>query len=319
MAAPYLGQLHWVGFKPQASAGSAETTVNNFLVSEKVNLKANPNHVERKVYLTTGRPLPDRPGWIAPSGSASGEVHYSFPHPWYWALGAVTTTTPAGTARLHTITDGGAPVRLTVEADQQYSKKKQADAYVSKLVLNAKVGEGAKLDMEWLALGHTEGATLTSTPSFPADPATCTAVAVTVGGAQRFDVEGIQITWDGKLEGKPVLTNANGGQPQTIRRASPPEVTGQLDFIDFPTAELTKFLAGTEFALILELQGAVIATTYKYFLRITLPACQYTGGLDPEAADQVITGSANFKASYDTVSAKQILVEAENILTAINA
>ena len=318
MPAPYLGAKHTLGFKPQAVAGTAETTVTTFLATSKVNTKANPSLVPRVAFLGTGVELPGRAGWMAPSGEATCEVHASQPQPWYWALGGNVTTTPGGTnPRLHTITDAGAPIRLTCEADKVYGKSKQADAYISKLVLNAKVGEIALLDLDWLSLGHLEAQALTSTPTFTANPLICTAVSVSVSGSQLFSVDGAQITWDGKLEQKPVLTNVTAGQPQTIRRSQTPEVTGQLDFIDFPTAELTKFLAGTAFAIILELQGATIETTYKEFLRITLPACQYTGGLDTEAAEAVITGSGQFKAGWDTVSGAQIKVEAQNAITSI--
>ena len=315
-----MGAKHWLGFKPQGSAGSEEATVTTFLATDKVNMKANPQLVKRIASLTTGQELPGRVGMIMPSGSASCEVHASQPQPWYWALGANATTTPAGgtTSRLHTITEADAPVRLTAEADQGYWDKKQGDAYVGKLVLNAKPGEQATMEIEWMGLSHTENATLTSTPAFTTDLLMCNSVSLSIGGSENVTVDGCQITYDGKLEQKPTLVDTNGGEPQVIRRKEITEITGKLDFIDFPTAELTKFIAGTGFALIVELQGDIIETTYKKFLRITLPACQYTGGLDEEAADQVMTGSADFKAFYDTVSARKILVEAQNAITAIN-
>ena len=314
-----MGAKHWVGFKPQAAAGSEEATVTTFLASDKVNLKANPQLVKRLASLTTGQELPGRVGMIMPSGSASVEVHASQPHPWYWALGANATTTPGGTTpRLHTITEADAPIRLTCEADMAYTDKKQGDVYIGKLVLNAKPGEQATLEIEWVALSHAEGATLTSVPAFTTDLLLCNSVSLSISGSENVTVDGCQITYDGKLEQKPTLVDTNGGEPQVIRRKEITEVTGKLDFIDFPTAELTKFIAGTAFALIVELQGDVIETTYKKFLRVTLPACQHTGGLDEEAADQVMTGSADFKAFYDTVTARKILVEAQNTITAIN-
>ena len=318
MPAPYLGSKHTLGFKPQAVAGTAETTVNTFLATSKINTKGNPSMVDRIATLGTGLDLPGRPGWMEPSGSATAEVHASQPHPWYWALGAVATTTPAGTVRLHTITYADAPVRLTCEADKVYGKSKQADAYISKIVLNAKVGEIPTIDLEWLSLGHLEAQTLTSTPTFTTDPLITTAVSISIGGSQVFTVDGCQVTFDGNLEGKPVLTNVSAGQPQSIRRKGGANVTGQLDFLDFPTAELTKFLAATASAIVIEIQGATIESSYKQFLRLTMPACQYTGGLDTEAAEAVMTGTGQFKAGYDTATSTLLKVEAQNILSAIN-
>ena len=91
-----------------------------------------------------------------------------------------------------------------------------------------------------------------------------------------------------------------------------------LDFLDFPTAELTKFLAATASAIVIEIQGATIESSYKQFLRLTMPACQYTGGLDTEAAEAVMTGTGQFKAGYDTATSTLLKVEAQNILSAIN-
>lgn len=319
MAAPYQGALHWIGFKKQASAGTAETTVSNFFASDEIGMDANPELVERRAYLASGLVLPGRPGWNQPDGSATIEVHASQPHPWYYALGADAVTTPAGTVRLHTITDAGAPVRCTVEGDMVYGKKKQADAYINTLDFAFKVKEIATLALGWLALGHDEAPTITSSPTFTTDPLTAFNASVSIAGSQVFNVESGSVKWDGKLEAKPVLTDVSTGQPYTCRRKEPPEVSGQLDFLDFPTAELARFLAGTPFALVITLTGDVIETTYYKYLKITLPACQYTGGLDTKAAKEVMSGTANFKASYDTVTAKQIKVEAQNTIALLTA
>ena len=49
-----------------------------------------------------------------------------------------------------------------------------------------------------------------------------------------------------------------------------------------------------------------------------MPACQYTGGLDTEAAEATMTGSGQFKAGYDTTTSTQIKVEGQNTISAIN-
>jgi hypothetical protein len=315
-----LGSLHWVGFKPQGTAGSAEATVSHFLPGKGLQMAANRTLIPRLTAAATGGTLAGRAGWIAPTGSyKTCECHASFPYLWYWLLGAVTTTTPAGTVRLHSITEAADPIRLTCEGYPVYGSQKQTDAYLNKLTFNFKVGEWANFtDIEWLALGHDDAPTLTSTPTFTADPLMCTAVSIKLAGTQSYIVTGGSITIDRGLVGYPVLTNTLGGQPQLVRREGMAKITGAYDFLDVPTAEITKMVAATSFATIVEVQGATIESSYKQFQRVTLPDCQWTGGLDPEADEAMITTSGQFTANYDTTTSKQILVESQNTLTAIN-
>jgi hypothetical protein len=313
-----LGNKHWLGAKPQAVAGTKETTVTTFLATTKIKMDGNMKPIERAATLTTGYELPPLAGWLHPSAACSCEYHASQPQPFYWALGAVNTTTPVGTVRLHSITEADAPVRLTLEADKIYQKDKQGDCFVSKLGLNFKPGEIATLDLEFLGLSHLGDQTLTSTPAFTTDPLVCSRAAVKFDGVADYTVEGGSFTWDGALEEALGLTDQTDREALKIRRKGNPEITAKLDFLDFPKANLAAMLAGTTFALVIELTGAVIESTYRKMLRVTLPACRYTGGLDTEVADGLITGSADIKAYYDTVSSKRILVEAQNTISAIN-
>jgi hypothetical protein len=310
----FLGSKHWIGLKKQAVAGTGEATVATFLPTTKIKMNSNQKPIARKAYLGTAMAQPSRLGWISPTGSATCEVHASQPHPWYWALGNVVTSTPAAGVSLHTITDGGAPIGLTAHANRVYDYATQADVYINKLKLTAKPGEIATLEIDWLALSHADGATVTDTPAFTTDVLTCRSVSVSIGGAVSQIVSNAEIDWDGGLDAVEVLS-LTGGSPQVIRRKSTPKVSGKLDFIDFPTAELAKLTSAAAFSLVVELDGDVISSTYRKFLRITLPAAQYTGGLDTECSDAVITGSANFEAFYDAASARQILVEAQNTIT----
>lgn len=317
----FLGSKHWVGFKKQAAAGTPEATVTTFLASRKMKMVANQKPIARKTYLGTGLALPSRQGWMEPEGSATIELMGSQPHPFYWALGSSVASTPTGatTAKLHTITDNGAPVPLTIHGNRVYDGAIQSNAYINKLKLSVKPGEIATLDLDWLSETHQDGATITGdTPVFVDDVLICTAVSVKIGGVVTEAVSSCEIDWDGGLEALKVLTAA-GGHPQVIRRKSSPKVSGKVDFIDFPTAELAKLAAATSFELVIELQGGIIEDALRKFIRITIPACQYTSGLDSEASADVITGSANFEGFYDTNTARQILVEAQNTIADLTA
>lgn len=315
-----LGSKHTLGFKPQAAAGTAEATVTTFLPTESFRMYPRPEHIARKSHIGTGRALPSRPGWIKPDGSAGFEVHASQPQPWYWALGSVSSAQPAvgtdPTVYLHTITATD-PVRLTAEGDRVHSKAKQGDVYINKIRLKGAVGEVGMAEIEWFGLSHTDGATLTSTPVFTTDVLTVRSCAITLGGSANLSVPSFDFEWDNALEQVAVCADV-AGAPSVIRRKDLPKASGNLNFIDVLTAEVAKYLAATAFALVIELDGPVISNTYKKFLRLTLPACQYTGGFDPDVAASVITTSAPFEAFYDTATSRQILVEAENTITTIN-
>lgn len=316
-----LGARHTLGFKPQTTPGTPETTVNTFLATESIAMDKNMTPIQRKAHYGAGVALPPRVGSIKPDGKAATEVMASQPHPWYWALGAVTTTQPAvstdATVYLHTITDNGTPVNLTGEANRVFDNAKQGDVRISKLKLTAKPGEVGHLEVEWMGLTHTDGATLTSTPVFVTDVLTCRSVIVKLDATQNLTVDQVDIDWDGGLESIAVLEGASGS-PHTIRRKNFPKTSGKISFIDYPTAELAKLTAATPFALIVELDGDVISHTYSKFLRITLPACVYTGGLKPTIAEDVVTGDADFEAYYDTTTSRAILIEAQNTISAIN-
>jgi hypothetical protein len=325
------GAKHWVGFKPQAVPGTLETAVTTFMVSEGLDMNANPNPIERKSFIATGVTLPSRLGTIKPAGKAPVEVMASTPQPWYWLLGHVVTTQPdvayAPAAYLHTITDdalagsqqnGGQGVNLTCQADRVFDKAKQGDVRISKIKLTATPGEVGRMEIEWMGLTHTDGTSFATTPTFVTDVLTCASVSVKIDGSPDLLVSSVDYECDVAAEQLSTLVSGGAGAPQVIRRKDPVKGSGTLKWIDFPTAQLTKFTAATTFALIVELQGDTIASTYKKFLRLTLPACQYTGGLAPSIGSSVITGDANFASYYDTSTSTQIKVEAQNTIATIN-
>jgi|GEM_PF-2205012 len=320
MTPSYNGGEHWLGFKPELVPGVAEATVTTFLVTESVSMNPNPKPIERKAQMATARRLPSRRGWIAPDGKTSCEIHASQPQPFYWALGKVVSTQPALATDplvfLHTITDGGAPVSLTAEADQVYSKKKQSGVRVDKLTLKAQVGEMAALEIAWFGLTHTEGAELTSVPVFPTAPMTCVAMTVKIAGQQDLRIPEVEIVLDNAIEQLPVLEDAQGG-PHVARRKEALKVTGKLKFIDFPAEQLAVIRNAGSFELVTDLLGDVISNEYREFVRITLPACQYTGGLDAESGSAIITGDANFEGFYDVVTGEQVVIEVQDTVSVI--
>lgn len=318
----FLGARHWIGFKPQAVPGTAEATVTTFLATESMAMNAKPSAIERKTHVGTGRALPGRKGYIKPENKCTAELMASQPQPFFWALGAVTSTQPAvstdPTVYLHTITESAdGPVNLTVEGDKVYAKAKQADAKINKLTLTGQTGEVARIALEGLALTHTEPTTLTSVPVYVDDVLTVMAASIKIAGQPDLTIDNFEIAWEEGLEQLPTIEDADGA-PHVVRPKDIVKVTGKLKFIDMPSAELARLMAAEVFSLETEMDGTVISNSYKQFARVTLPACQYTGGLDADISDSVITGEADFAAYYDTVTGHQSLVEFQNTVSTIN-
>jgi len=68
-----------------------------------------------------------------------------------------------------------------------------------------------------------------------------------------------------------------------------------------------RFIADTGFSLVAEWVGPVIASTYRYTLRITLPRCYLSGPLPPLDGPSVVSGEFGFTA-LDNDSAEPVTV-----------
>ncbi len=327
----YVGAEHWVGFRPQAVTGVPETTVNTFLSTEGLQMYPNPKHVDRKAFNASAVDLAPRVGTISPDGKCPTEVMASQPHPWYWAAGNVATTLTAASAGasawLHTSVvpkasgmpaASGEPILLTAEGDRVFGDCRQGDVKVSKLKLSCTPGEVARLEVEWLGISHTEGATLTSTPTFTTDVLTCRNVILKVDGTQDLTVTSMDMEYDTGMKAVAVLEDADGALHEVLRDKRQ-QVTGNLKWLDFPAAQLTKFIAATSFALIVEIDGDTIFGANVKYLKLTAPVCVYTGGLNPNITDGNIDGAASFRAYYDTSTTQMLKVQAQNTISSITS
>lgn len=310
----FLGAKHKLGFKPQTTPGSAEATATVWLLTESLQMVADPAPIERKTFAGSGRTLPPRKGTISPKGTTKFELSASQPEPFYWILGAVSSAAVSGASGCyeHTITDAGDGVLLTAIGDRVFDKARQGDIKLSTLKVSASPGEIAVCEMEWLALSHEDGFTYeTSGAVFPTDPLTTLAATVKIDGSQDFTIDQVEFTIDTASTQVPVLEAAEGA-PKMVRRTGPMKVMGKMRFIDFPAAELAKLREATEFALELNLVGDVITGTTRKGVKTTLHACAYTGGLDPDIGAELITGEADFAGFYSVDDSAQVTVVVTN-------
>lgn len=315
-----LGVGGSIGFRKEVVPGTPETTVSVFYPSESFNVSNKSAHIERKSNISVLGDLPDVVGKLSPVFKFDTEVLASYPHVWYWALGAIASAQQAATtAYKHTITipTTGVLPSLTCEADKVAIKAKQGGCMISKLDLSCAAGEAGKLKVEGLGLTNDDAPTFTSTLAYVgADQVlTFAGAKATIGGVDSALIDTISLSLDNQLEQKWGLKQST--TPVAVRRKTIPKVGGKATFIDFPVAEYTKLQAATAFALVLLFEGPIIASTYKQMLKITLPCVQWKDGFTPDIKADVITTDATFEAHFDTVTSSLITVEAQNTLTTL--
>lgn len=305
--AVYYGGLGTLGFKTQTASGTPQATVTHFFPTESFIVKQDHALIDNKASFGTLMALPPLPGKLTPSGKATAWLAGALPHPFYWALGAVSKVGVG--PYTHTITpsaDGSLPF-LTVEGDQKAIKMKQYDVFLNKLSLACAFGEAVKITMEWLGLVHTDSATLTSVPSYPAltDLLTFLGATVSIGGSQVIDVQNITLDINNGLQAE---FGFNGSQrtPVVLFRKGDLKLGGKFTFIDFPTTLYNNMIAATTFSVTLNF------TAGSNTLQIVMPACAFTKGFDKEIKDETITADAEFGCYKDPASANSITVTAVN-------
>jgi len=301
----YFGGLGWIGFKKETTPGIAEATVAQFLQTESFVLNQDHKLIDLKANFGSIGDLPNLTGTLTPQGKATGILlAASLPHPFYWALGKVTTT---GTAApySHTITPDVNLPSLTVEGNEVAIKMKQSGVMINKLSLKCAAGEVAKLDMEWIGLKHTDNATLTSTPVYVTDFLTFAVGTISIGGTTVTNVGDIQLTIDNGFEALFSINNTR--YPADIVRKNKPKISGKISFIDFPTTLYNNLINASTFSLTLQ-----FTSSNGNSLKIEIPAAQFQKGFDKEIKAENITADADFTVFQDTATGKIITVTAVN-------
>jgi len=91
------------------------------------------------------------------------------------------------------------------------------------------------------------------------------------------------------------------GRGWNTKRYGLPKVTGKLSMYFDAVTEYERFLAGTDFTLVIAASGPVIASSYRYGLGFELRRCTYLKGV-PHVKNQkeLVVVDAPFQAFYDT-------------------
>lgn len=318
-----LGQAGSLGFKEEAVPGTPEDTVDIFFSTEPFNALQEQEPIEREANIQQNMRLPGKAGAKLPQGNQKSELMANRGHPFYWALGNISVsqpdTTSAPTVYRHTATIDSSLPSLTCEADKVDSWKKQAGVKINKINLAAAFGEIVKMDFDWFGLTQAEPGSFSSSPTFINDPLCFAGIDISIGGESSTKVSTLDMEINNDLEQIGAL-NSTVSAAQVRRKGDGGSlmVTGKLGFIDYVATEYARLLAASTVAMIFTFQG-VTAITGAFFpyVKITLPAVQYKGGLNPEIGSGVITDEGDFEAHYDTATSSGITVEIQNTVASL--
>lgn len=228
-------------------------------------------------------------------------------------LGAVNTTAPEASVKLHTYSETVAKPSLTLEqAIGSNFSKRVAGVVARGMEISAKTGEivNVKFDLIGKSIADStkiSGAYETRRPFNWTDIST-----LSIGGTDiKAKCEEFSISYNSNLE---VFHGFGSYDPQNFY-AQQSEVSGSMTLIlDASTkAYITSLLSTTQAEVILTMQGELVGATLKDMLRITLSKCAFTKAETP--LDFGYTAlSLEFKARRDATNGL-IKVELQNGVT----
>lgn len=191
-------------------------------------------------------------------------------------VGGVASAQQGGTsAYQHTFTpaSGIQPTTYTFFMDFGGSIiKKYNGCAVKSLTFNGPVDNLVVVDVEFLFISEAAGAI--GSPSFPTQRYfSFQHVDFKIAGSSNTDVK----SWSLKVDNlaKPLMTLALSQDAQDIITPDPLEVSGEMVIVFTSETERNKFLANTGVAIRALMQGAVIASTYKWTIDLPLTDAHY--------------------------------------------
>ena len=173
-------------------------------------------------------------------------------------------------------------------------------ATITKATFSHKVGENLKLGLDWDArtevtnVGAGSAATVSSATTFD-----WTMLNGTINAAE-YCISDVSVEFDlGLKTDRRLMCSTSAGLKRAPKRAAVPTVTGTItgEFDDLTQFNL--WVNGTIFAVVLTWTGANIASTYYYTVKLTLPACKFTGETPEASLDDMTMQPLPFRALWD--------------------
>lgn len=193
----------------------------------------------------------------------------------YSLLGGVSSAQQGGTAAyLHTFTPNATitPQSYTFFIDFALGVKKYNGCVVKSLTFTGPVDKIVEVEVEFLFRNEASGSI--GSPSFPTQRYfTFQQVDFKIAGSSNVDVK----AWNLKIDNgaRFLETLALAATPQDIVAPDELKVTFGMDILFSAETERDKFIAGTAVAIRALMEGAVIASTYKWTVDLPITAGYY--------------------------------------------
>lgn len=173
-------------------------------------------------------------------------------------------------------------------------------ATITKAKFSHKVGDLLKLGLDWdartevTATAAGSAATVASATTFD-----WTMLAGTINSAE-YCMSEVEVDFDlGLKTDRRLMCATSAGLKRAPKRGGVPLVTGTIkgEFDDLTNFNL--WVNGTIFAVVLTWTGANIASSFFSTVKLTLPACKFTGETPVSSLSNLTEQSLPFRALYD--------------------
>lgn len=298
-----------LGISEETTYGTPNNPVTRFFEFTEESIKLEIERIESAA-LRSGTRVQRSDRWSSGQRSVEGDIEMELGNKSFglWlkhALGGVASVEAPATVWKHTFTPGDLPVGLTVQVGRtDVTGVTRAFTYhgcrISEWELSASVGEIAKLKMTVLGEDEDTGTAL-ATASYPADLSLMTFIhgSLTLAGS-AYPVSEFSLSGNNALAAdRYFLGSALRKSPID---AGMRECTGEITSEFNDLTAYSRFVTGTEAALVLLFQGSIITGASNYETKVTANV-RFDGETPSVSGAEIIEQPLAFKCVGNTPGA----------------
>jgi len=223
-------------------------------------------------------------------------------HLLYGAFGSISTANQTTGVYRHTFTPAETLPSLTVRLGVEQTQRILPGCLVNTLKLHFPNNDSVQANAEILSgIIESKAAIGTPTPSNVQAINMCgSECGMTIGGVTKRDVVfDLEFTLENKI---PFERGALDGRTFSKKRYGDRTIKGKLSAYFDDTTEYDRFMAGTEFSIMIHTSGPLIIDPYYHYLEIEMRKCVYlkdvAPGVEPQSEPLVV--DAPIQAFHDT-------------------
>jgi hypothetical protein len=221
------------------------------------------------------------------------------------AFGSVTTTTPYSGVKLHTFTPADTLPSWALRLGVEQCERRLYGSLIESLTIKFPHDKDLMANAEvYSAESESRMVPAIGTPTISALQAFVThgdvGQILNIGGTPKRDlVYDLELTIKNNI---PFERGDLSGRYFSKIRTGQRQVTGKLSMYFDDMTEYDRFMAGTDFTLLVSVEGPAITGAYHYYIEFELRKCVYLSDSSPDVQPQnePLVINAPFQAFYDT-------------------